>query len=113
MAVDDYSQWIRLSINQNARRVALNSDESLPSVRVSEVPGPELETVQVVWRFVQQDVFQDFLDDFYLVGYFASFDFTVPGAGSARKHRFTSISQTADSSSQWTVTATLERFNGV
>jgi len=113
MAINDYAQWIRSDMSEQFRQPALQSGDAYPSHRVAEIPGPEMRTVPLIWRFITESVFQSFMSDFIAVGFFASFDFTVPGDGAAAKYRFTSMTQTAVSSSQWTMTATLERWNGV
>ena len=113
MAFDDYAQWIKFDVTQAFRKAAFTSGDGYPVVQTGEIPGPENESVNLTWRFINQDDFQDFLDEFYVVGYHGSFDITIPGAGSSAKYRFSSVSETAVSPSQWTVAATLERFHGV
>jgi hypothetical protein len=113
MAIDDYSQWITLDVRDSLRQAAFQSIDAFPSMRVAEIPGPENRTVGITWRFINEQDFQDFIDDFYLVGYHAAFPFTVPGDSSASKFRFSVLSQTAVANNLWTVAATLEKFNGV
>lgn len=113
MAIDDYTGSIVTAYEVNAGPLQKQSSLKAPARRREAVAGPGVKTVAVRWEFVSKTAFQGFTTDFEAVGFWGSFDFTMPDSGVTEKYRFVNYTPDVGQVNKFAAEATLARWNGI
>jgi len=111
MALNDYNDFIDFPLTFQSGRRVVSSGPISP--RKEDIEGPASLAIGVIWRFSREADLQGMLTEFETVGYTRPIAWTPPGLAAGEfVFRSPLTFNTRKDSPRFSVTATLDRFNG-